>query len=77
MILLVSNTRDVRLKWLGLDANVPLYAVILVAFISGVVVDELVGIAWRWRRRQTRKLRTELDELRRRAGPERAGEDPE
>jgi len=67
VILLASNTDSVQVSWLGVDWTWPLFVVILVAFVAGAFIDEVVGIWWRVHRRRRDKLAHELDELRRRS----------
>jgi len=67
VILLASNPDSVRVKWWNWSWRPPLYALLLGTFVAGVVVDEVVGLVWRGRRRRQQKLHAELADLRRRA----------
>lgn len=67
VILLASNTDSVGVSWLGIEWRWPLFVVILVAFVTGALIDEIVGIWWRIHRRRQDRLTRELDELRRRS----------
>lgn len=67
VILLASNPDTVRVKWWNWSWRPPLYALLLSTFVGGVLVDEIVGLVWRGRRRRRRQLDSELAELRRRA----------
>jgi uncharacterized integral membrane protein len=63
IILAAQNTDDTTIKFLGWDFSTPLIAVILAALLVGVVLDELVGLVYRVRRRRTLTDRKELERL--------------
>lgn len=63
IILAAQNTDDTTIKFLGWDFSTPLIAVILAALLVGVVLDELVGLVYRIRRRRTLTDRKELERL--------------
>lgn len=64
VILLASNTHRVDLEWLGWSIRVPLYVVLLTTFVAGAILDEIIGIVWRVRRRRSEALKTELQSFR-------------
>ncbi|MFZ0493839.1 MAG: lipopolysaccharide assembly protein LapA domain-containing protein [Acidimicrobiia bacterium] len=63
IILAAQNTGNTIVKFLGWDFSTPLIAVILAALLVGVVLDELVGLIYRARRRRTLTDRKELERL--------------
>ena len=65
---LASNTRPATLRFLGLEARVPLYLLVAGAFATGIVTTLVTGALWRRRRRRRARLRAALDELRHRPG---------
>lgn len=73
VILAAQNTRPVRFEWLWYQISTPLVVVILVTALVSVVFAELIGVAWRRRRRTMLSEREELRRLR----TERAGREPE
>lgn len=78
LILSVQNTRSVTLSFLGFDVEIPLFAVVIGAGLVAVVLDELVGLVWRSRRRRRLSERVELQRLRSAAaGAPPQGEAPE
>jgi uncharacterized integral membrane protein len=64
IILAAQNTDDTMISFLGWDFSMPLIAVILAALLVGVVLDEVVGLVYRARRRRTLTDRKELKRLR-------------
>lgn len=50
--LVVQNDDSVRFEWLFFDTEVSLAVLLLIAVFATVVVDELVGLAWRRHRRR-------------------------
>ena len=64
IILAAQNTDDTMISFLGWDFSTPLIAVILAALLVGVVLDEVVGLVYRARRRRTLTDRKELKRLR-------------
>jgi uncharacterized integral membrane protein len=51
LVLAVQNTGSVTVEWLWLDLTAPLFAWVIGAALLAVVLDELVGLAWRARER--------------------------
>lgn len=64
LILAVQNTQEVDLDFFGLEFTVPLFAVAIGAAILAIVLDELIGLVWRRRRRIRLEERAELGRLR-------------
>ena len=64
LILAVQNTQEVDVDFLGFVITVPLFAVAIGAAIVAVVLEELIGLVWRRRRRTRLEERAELDLLR-------------
>jgi uncharacterized integral membrane protein len=64
LVLAVQNTQEVDVDFLGFAFTVPLFAVAIGAAILAVVLDELIGLVWRRRRRTRLEERAELDRLR-------------
>lgn len=67
VIMSVQNTDSVEFEFLGWDLELPLFALILIAVLIAVVVDELIGVVWRRRRRKLLSERQELGRLRKQA----------
>jgi uncharacterized integral membrane protein len=74
LVLAVQNTQEVDVAFFGLEFTVPLFAVAIGAAILAVVLDELIGLVWRRRRRTRLEDRAELDHLRAANAP--AAEEP-
>lgn len=70
-ILAVQNTQDVQIDFLGFTFSLPLFGVAIGAAIIAVIIDELIGLVWRKRRRTRLEERAELGRLRARAGEAR------
>jgi uncharacterized integral membrane protein len=64
IILAAQNTDTVTISFLAWDFSTPLIVLILGALLIGVVVDELLGVVYRKRRRRTLREREELKRLR-------------
>lgn len=67
LILAVQNTQDVDVAFLGWDFTVPLFAVAIGAALAAIILDELIGLVWRRRRRALLAERAELSSLRQQA----------
>lgn len=74
-IVAVQNTESVRFEFLWWDLDVPLFALIVGGGIVAVVIDELIGLAWRRNRRRRLSERRELETLRRRDRERTAGDE--
>ena len=68
IVLIVQNTERAAVEFLGFDWSTPLVAVILVSLLIGIILDEVVGVLFRRRRRRVKQEREELDRLRRKGG---------
>jgi uncharacterized integral membrane protein len=64
-IVLIQNTQTVPFRFLWIDAEPPLLAVIIVTALLAAAVSEGVTAVWRHRRRRVRNERSELARLRR------------
>jgi uncharacterized integral membrane protein len=64
IILAAQNTDTVTIFFLAWDFSTPLIVLILGALLIGVVLDELLGVVYRKRRRRTLGEREELKRLR-------------
>jgi uncharacterized integral membrane protein len=63
-----QNTADAPVKFLWWDWASPVFAVILVSLLVGIVLDEIVGLLFRSRRRRALAEREELKRLRSQSG---------
>jgi len=64
VILVFSNLEATEVSWAGFDFNQPLWAVLFVTFVAGMVGGKLGGWGWRRWRRRRKRLKEELDILR-------------
>lgn len=64
LILAVQNTQNVTVEFLGWDFTMPLFGVAIGAALIAIVIDELVGLVWRRRRRALLAEHAELETLR-------------
>lgn len=67
IILAAQNTQEVELNALGWTATAPLVVIILVTVLVTVVLDELVGLILRARKKRRLAEKAELERLRRKA----------
>lgn len=67
IILSAQNTQEVELKALGWTVQAPLVVIILVTVLATVVLDELVGVILRARKKKRIAEKAELKRLRRNA----------
>jgi uncharacterized integral membrane protein len=58
------NTQDATVKVFSWDWSSPLFVVILISLIIGIVLDEIVGLVYRSRRRRRLTEKAELKRLR-------------
>lgn len=56
VIVVAQNTRSVRFEFLWWDASISLAALLLATGLIVAVLEEIVGLAWRRRRRAMRTL---------------------
>jgi uncharacterized integral membrane protein len=64
IILAAQNTQQVTVKFLPSEIGTPLIVVLLVSLLVGVILDEIVGWAYRARRRRALTEKEELKRLR-------------
>lgn len=64
LVLSVQNTQNVTIDFLGWNFTIPLFGVAIGAALIAIVIDELVGLVWRRRRRSRLAERAELESLR-------------
>ena len=64
IILAAQNTQQVTLEFLPFEIDTPLIVVLLASLLIGVVLDEIIGWAYRARRRRTLTEKEELKLLR-------------
>jgi uncharacterized integral membrane protein len=64
VILAAQNTDTSTISFLAWDLSTPLVVLIMGAFLTGIVLDELFGLVYRKRRRRTLSDRDELQRLR-------------
>jgi uncharacterized integral membrane protein len=69
IILAAQNTQSTTLSFLGFDWSTPLIVIILVSLLVGIVLDEIVGLIFRGRRRRILAEREELKRLKKGRGP--------
>lgn len=69
IILAAQNTQSITFSFLGWDWSTPLIVVILVSLLVGIVLDEIVGLVFRARRRRILAEREELKRLKKGGGP--------
>ena len=62
IILAAQNTQQVTLEFLPFEIGTPLIVVLLASLLVGVILDEIIGWAYRARRR---RILTEKEELKR------------
>lgn len=62
---IVQNTQIVQVRYLFWDIRVPLAAAFLAVAVIAEVATEIIGWAWRARRRRELAMKAELKELRR------------
>ncbi len=74
LVLAVQNTESVNFEFLWWETDFPLFGLILGGGLLAVLLDETIGLVWRWGRR--RRL-TERQELRRLRGQERERREPQ
>ena len=63
IVLAAQNTQNTTVSFLGFDWSTPLIVVILVSLLVGIVLDEIVGLVFRSRRRRVLAEREELKRL--------------
>lgn len=64
IVLAAQNTHIVHVKAFWWEADAPLVVIILVTVLISVILDELVGLIIRWRKRRREAEMEELRQLR-------------
>jgi uncharacterized integral membrane protein len=59
-----QNSHDVEFNFLWIDTSAPLVLILAFTVAAAVVIDEIVGVVWRRRRRTRLRERDELKRLR-------------
>ena len=67
-ILIFSNLDATEVSWAGFRFNQPLWVFLLVTFLAGMVGGKLAGWGWRRWRKRRKRLKEELQVLRKHAG---------
>jgi len=68
IIFAAQNTQQVTVKFLPFEIGTPLIVVLLASLLVGVILDEIIGWAYRARRRRTLTDKEELRRLRAEGG---------
>lgn len=63
-ILVFSNLDTTEVSWAGFKLDQPLWAILIVTFVAGMLGGKLGGWGWRRWRRRRRRLKEELEILR-------------
>jgi uncharacterized integral membrane protein len=66
-ILIFSNLDTTEVSWAGFRFDQPLWVILLVTFLSGMVGGKLAGWGWRHWRKRRKRLKEELKVLRKHA----------
>ena len=64
VVFAVQNTQSVRIQFLVWEGRFPLAIVIIAVVVATIVLDELLGLVFRRRRRKRAAERAELERLR-------------
>lgn len=64
VIVAIQNANDVEFEFLWLEVSTPLILIVAITIATTLIVDEVVGLLWRRRRRTRLRERAELRELR-------------
>lgn len=60
VVFFFQNTEDAPIEFLWLDGNWPIWSVIGISVVAGIVIDRL--FVWQWRRARRRKDRQTADQ---------------
>lgn len=63
-ILIFSNLGATEVSWAGFQFDQPLWMILIVTFLSGMVGGKVAGWGWRRWRKRRKKLKQELEVLR-------------
>lgn len=66
-ILVFSNLSTETVSWLGFEMTAPLWLILLLTFVGGMVGGKVFGWAWRRSRRKRKQMKEELAVLRKHA----------
>ena len=66
-ILIFSNLSSQEVSWLGFDMTAPLWLILILTFIAGMVGGKVFGWGWRRSQRRRNQLKDELAVLRKHA----------
>jgi len=66
-ILIFSNLDATEVSWAGFRFDQPLWVILLVTFVAGMVGGKLAGWGWRHWRKRRKRLKEELQVLRKHA----------
>jgi uncharacterized integral membrane protein len=66
-ILIFSNLDATEVSWAGFRFNQPLWVLLLVTFVAGMVGGKIAGWGWRHWRKRRKRLKEELQVLRKHA----------
>ena len=66
-ILIFSNLSTQEVSWLGFDMTAPLWLILIITFVAGMVGGKVFGWGWRRYRRKRKELKEELAVLRKHA----------
>ena len=75
VILIFSNLEATEVSWAGFRFNQPLWVVLVVTFLAGMLGGKLGGWGWRRWRRRRKRLKEELAVLRKHAAEEDSDSD--
>ena len=75
LVFALQNTADVTVKLFAIEVDLPLFGVAIGAGLVTLIIDQLVGLAWRHQRRRRLQDRRELTRLR--AGTVSVDDEPE
>jgi uncharacterized integral membrane protein len=64
VVFAVQNTQSVRIQFLAWEGRFPLAIVIIAVVVATIILDELLGLVFRRRRRKRVAERAELERLR-------------
>jgi uncharacterized integral membrane protein len=70
IILAAQNTESIEVRFMSWAGTMPVIALILISLLVGVVLDEVVGLVYRARRRRVLQAMEELRILRSRSSSE-------
>jgi len=63
-ILIFSNLEHRTVSWAGFEIGAPLWVILAVTFLAGMVAGRMAGWGWRRWRKRRKRLKEELEILR-------------